>query len=237
MRHKVAASVEDENLKATREMTASLKDKNSIGDAVSLDEITAHFWPEDNTSASEDASQTVQAVRFEESSRTLHASAAEPNKLAYLILFQGANPRWDSDGIIFTKSRLDLLPTASTDSKPPDSTTPIAVFKQKGTRTGRGFEFDGWFKIKRLTFLEPKSPELVKMLEQKWQTAKGNHRERNPAGWETSLNLKWAVIKLVKDQTALQERGAPRIGRLPDKEEKPKETVNEMLAEMRDSGS
>ncbi|ETS77823.1 hypothetical protein PFICI_09885 [Pestalotiopsis fici W106-1] len=41
---------------------------------------------------------------------TLHASKSRPNELVYVFLFDGANPRWDGDKIIFAKSNLGLLP-------------------------------------------------------------------------------------------------------------------------------
>ncbi|KAF3765384.1 hypothetical protein M406DRAFT_67834 [Cryphonectria parasitica EP155] len=41
---------------------------------------------------------------------TLNASSTEPDKLKYVMLFKNANPRWQSDGIIFVKSNISLLP-------------------------------------------------------------------------------------------------------------------------------
>ncbi|CAN8104144.1 unnamed protein product [Discula destructiva] len=41
---------------------------------------------------------------------TINASAADPNKLECMTLFHDANPRWESDGIIFVKSNLRILP-------------------------------------------------------------------------------------------------------------------------------
>lgn len=45
---------------------------------------------------------------------TLNGSAAEPDRLKYVVLFAGANPRWASDGIIFVKSCIHLLPGGDT---------------------------------------------------------------------------------------------------------------------------
>ncbi|EMD00548.1 hypothetical protein BAUCODRAFT_173137 [Baudoinia panamericana UAMH 10762] len=47
-------------------------------------------------------------------SMTLHDSEETPGKLSYLFLFHEANPRCDSDGIIYTKFNLELLPPATT---------------------------------------------------------------------------------------------------------------------------
>ena len=44
------------------------------------------------------------------SSGTLNSSAQDPDKLKYIVLFHAANPRWQSHGIIFVKSKLYILP-------------------------------------------------------------------------------------------------------------------------------
>jgi hypothetical protein len=48
---------------------------------------------------------------------TLNASAANPTGLAYVVLFHQQNPRWDSDGIVYAKSNLSLIP-GYTENKP-----------------------------------------------------------------------------------------------------------------------
>lgn len=40
---------------------------------------------------------------------TFHASAARPDELSYVILFHQANPRWESDGIVFAKTNIAIL--------------------------------------------------------------------------------------------------------------------------------
>ena len=79
------------------------------------------------------------------------------------------------------------------------------------------------------------------MLEQKWnrQDHHGNIRQakRDEANWDESLSKQWAVIKFQKDDEAMEERGAPAIERLPDKDAEalgvPMKSVNEMLAVLR----
>lgn len=101
--------------------------------------------------------------------------------------------------------------------------------------------FDGWYSIERVAVHEPRSPELVRMLEQKWnrQGHRGNVRqaERAEAKLNESRARRWAVIKFQKDSKAVEERGAPVIERLPDRDraalEPPRKSVNEMLAELR----
>jgi hypothetical protein len=65
------------------------------------------------------------------------------------------------------------------------------------------------------------------MLEQKWEG-----RQRGGERWQQSLNLRWAVIKFAEDKMTIEQRGKPKIDRLPDREE-PKKSVNELLPEMR----
>ncbi|ORY67348.1 uncharacterized protein BCR38DRAFT_482968 [Pseudomassariella vexata] len=61
-------------------------------------EITRHFWAEEAGSA--DATH----------SSTFHDSIRHQGQLSYMLLFSGANPRWQSDNIVFAKSHLKLLP-------------------------------------------------------------------------------------------------------------------------------
>ncbi|KAI7202809.1 hypothetical protein KC316_g2039 [Hortaea werneckii] len=258
-------------------------------DLVSLEEVRNYFWPLDEN-GERHTSDTL--------SRTLHDSAASPGRLAYVFLFSQANPRWDSDHIIYTKSNLDLLPleladkaqtssdgaagsTTSPQSKSgdtvdqaedeakqhtfpqsshtkseaslpsnkgdiwKDSNIPIAIFKQvqrSKERCTHAFNFEGWFKIERFAFLEPQSPELIRMLQQKWQKTDrfGNvvQKKRDEKGWQESLSQRWAVIKFAKDLEAMEEFGTPNIGRIEEVQihKKPQKTVNEILAEMRLGG-
>ena len=194
---------------------------------------------------------------------TLHDSAAFPKKLSYVLLFKGANPRWDSDGIVFAKSSLELLPPklaeddsdevdgghtitsatnqdhkAATDSSPP----PIAIYAHTGAkraRAVRNFKFAGNFKIDKLTFLEPHSRELARMLEQKWSVVdkRGNAkpRQRSTEAWEASIRLRWAVVKFKKDEAANEEKDVPKIERVEVVEDwvGERKGVTEMLREMR----
>ncbi|KAI6914279.1 hypothetical protein KC318_g692 [Hortaea werneckii] len=258
-------------------------------DLVSLEEVRNYFWPLDEN-GERHASDTL--------SRTLHNSSTSPGRLAYVFLFNQANPRWDSDHIVYTKSNLDLLPVeladeaqtsfdgaaGSTTSSQPKlghtvdqaedeakqhtfprsshtkseaslpsnkgdipkySVGPIAIFKQvqrSKEQRAHAFNFEGWFKIERLAFLEPQSPELIRMLQQKWQKTDrfGNvvQRKRDEKGWQESLSQRWAVIKFAKDQEAVEEFGTPIIERIEEEEihKKPQKTVNEILAEMRLGG-
>jgi hypothetical protein len=270
----------------------------------SMREIQRYFWPQ------EDASSGV----VNRKGKTLHDSAATPGVLAYVLLFKDANPRWETDGIIYTKSSLELLPAQSvnrgddsatlnpgtnvedgrsTAAQPAEASNmtpgdadapklskenctppatgasqvvpgtegkerhPIAVFTQvrrppyePDSTKIRTFRFTGYFSIANLQLLQPRSPELLRMLEQKWtltnpRTGHVRHKQRDAKGWEESLKLRWAVVKFEKDDQANAERGKPRIERLEDDEEgiagvgSEKKGVNELLRELRmkDSGA
>jgi hypothetical protein len=72
---------------------------------LTLDEIKNHFWP-----ANDEEEESYNYASDGGNGRTHHDSAQTPGELAFVILYLGANPRWDSEGIIFTKSSLELLP-------------------------------------------------------------------------------------------------------------------------------
>jgi len=63
-----------------------------------LRDIETHFW-------SNEVSNNPSQLKS-----TFHGSKEHPDKLAYLLLFAGANPRWPRDRIVFAKSKLTLLP-------------------------------------------------------------------------------------------------------------------------------
>lgn len=126
------------------------------------DEINNYFW------LKEDAESEKAGQYFDGKGKTLHGSRARPKQLVYVMLYYDANPRWESDGIIFTKSSLELLPGYATDASSTETTSAttvveagtaatsqnIAVFKQMYGRTKTsGFKFEGWFKSDNVAFL------------------------------------------------------------------------------------
>ncbi|KKY28629.1 hypothetical protein UCRPC4_g00435 [Phaeomoniella chlamydospora] len=194
---------------------------------------------------------------------TLNESPTTSGKLAYIILFRNANPRWQSGRTIYAKTNIHLLPgydkyfkdddssssskgknhedrTTNLDidrgqhedgnssirstcqhsppiddqeKKSPTNNGPIPVFLEvTKKRQTRKFLYYGYWDLAKIDFLKPRSPGLVRMLQQKWsghisnQTRKSEWRpssantpkERNPEAWEKSLGQKWAVIKLRK---------------------------------------
>ncbi|KAH6646870.1 hypothetical protein BKA67DRAFT_540342 [Truncatella angustata] len=71
-------------------------------DAIHGYDIAHYFWPHGDE-------QFVPAIK----TSTFHDSAAQLEQLSYMMLFCNANPRWDSGGIVFAKSSLNLLPEYS----------------------------------------------------------------------------------------------------------------------------
>lgn len=72
-------------------------------------DIHKHYWaPQSNDG--DDCSSPPATLPIVLSHSTLNGSALDPDKLQYVMLFKDANPRWASDGIIFVKSSLHLLP-------------------------------------------------------------------------------------------------------------------------------
>lgn len=72
----------------------------------------------------------------------------------------------------------------------------------------------------------PRTPLLIKMLETKFT---GPKSERSEEAWNKSLNLKWAIVDLAKEQSEEHQASNPME---PLKEIKTK-SVSEMLEEMR----
>ncbi|KAK6086594.1 hypothetical protein SCUP515_00160 [Seiridium cupressi] len=68
-------------------------------DTIRCDDITRYFWPRDYLMMTVDMKHA-----------TLHDSAARSGQLCYMQLYMGANPRWNSDEIVFAKSPLQILP-------------------------------------------------------------------------------------------------------------------------------
>lgn len=70
------------------------------------EDINDYYWPDGNKLDKGSRVTINHGIHY----GTLNASAAEPEKLKYVMLFEGANPRWHSDGLIFVKTSLNLLP-------------------------------------------------------------------------------------------------------------------------------
>ena len=111
---------------------------------------------------------------------------------------------------------------------------PVTVFTEVSTpRTSdnhkhheQKFLYAGAHTITRIQYLMPRTPLLIKMLESKFT---GPKNERSEEAWNKSLNMKWAVVDLMKVEGEEQQGSNPME---PLKEIK-KKSVSEMLEEMR----
>lgn len=161
------------------------------------------------------------------------------------------NPRWQGDHIIYVKSAIELLPTVKADDKTQTSNSsaePLAknvmVFEQQNghrTPTSAMFKFIGYFNLTKMQVLEPQTPELVRMQEQKWtrkdKYGRSKPINRNAESWKKSLSQRWAVLGFEKDGKAAEELEPPQIKSTQrgthDGSQEEGRSVNEMLREMR----
>lgn len=74
--------------------------KSITGPIFHLADIHNHYWDPQNEGK----------CPCNANSSTLNSSAQDPDKLKYIVLFHDANPRWQSHGIIFVKTKLYILP-------------------------------------------------------------------------------------------------------------------------------
>lgn len=110
---------------------------------------------------------------------------------------------------------------------------PITVFTEiSSPRTSKNhthheqrFLYAGAHTITRIQYLMPRTPLLIKMLESKFT---GPKNERSEEAWNKSLNMKWAIVDLTREDE--EEQGSNPME--PLKEIK-KKSVSEMLEEMR----
>lgn len=136
---------------------------------------------------------------------TLSNSLASPDSLTAIIIHDGQHPEWPPT--IMCKTNVEILPSDAT-----DETHEYPLFKEAPfRRTGRekAFEFDGWWRIVVINFLEPRSEELVAMLDKKFSRPQrrggfGSGRRdqgqaRTVEAWTSSLNRRWAVVSLEKN--------------------------------------
>lgn len=167
-------------------------------------------------------------------------------RLAFILLFGDQHPQWPPK--IFCKSNLHLLsmkhnPSISSDIRidaphPPSldpmgeksklPTKPVPLFtqdralQQQGRSNGQGpFDFSGMYIISSVDYLQPRSQELVNLLDIKFKGGK----ERTPESWHQSLSMKWAVAEWRRDDSTTNPIVPLKVFKTKG--------VTEMLAEMR----
>ncbi len=213
-----------ENLKSGNDMPTKPEDE-----LYSLNEIVSHLGP------------TVGKPS------TLNASASNPEALAFILVFGVVDhhPKYHTHGEIFCKSNLSLLsaPADTTTKNDESAATPnegqeiiIPVFEQHGRQTSHNPSFKslGWHSVTQTTFLEPRSAELVAMMDIKFRTRKPDGTEvqktRDAQRWQESLAMRWAVVKLGKVEKSIGKD--PMEGCVREQ----KKGVNELMREMRLAG-
>ena len=129
-----------------------------------------------------------------------------------------------ADDCKVTKSPSDPASPTLESSKPPltaHESKPVAAFQQ-GRDT---FKFVGWYILGHVDFLKPRSPELLKMLDQKWsvtdRSGKKREKTRGAEEWEKSLGHRWAVIQMAR----MEEQPASPIIKHVDGDAQPKHTL------------
>ncbi|KAI9891778.1 MAG: hypothetical protein M1814_002342 [Vezdaea aestivalis] len=143
---------------------------------------------------------------------TLTDSPLQPGVLSTVMVFPGQHPDWPNK--VLAKSNLHLVPgyqkaASSLDTlqqqeafhKFSSAESEISIFVGNGKQYGKrnSFEYVGKYNIESVSFLKPRSRELVELLERKFAD---NGREKPSArkaeAWEETLNLDWVVIAFKK---------------------------------------
>lgn len=205
-------------------------------------EIDKYFWPADHAAPT---------------STTLHDAAAAPGSLAFILVYHGANPRWDAEQIIFVKSSLNLLPAQVQEENSGPDHVREETEQTTAVTTNTGQEVDTASQQRSNT--APEKPIAI------FQQVPGSHRakfafhgwftivryellrphsdelaymleqkfgqdgaRRSAEQWRESFRKTWAVVKL---QRSLLEQTPPYIQDVPQK------SVNEILAESRSDAS
>lgn len=79
---------------------------------VSHNDIQDHYWP-----LNEDGSPSLPRTSTSYTG-ILNASARDPSRLTYILIFYDSNPRWEDIKVIYSKTRIDLLPGCPTREVP-----------------------------------------------------------------------------------------------------------------------
>lgn len=151
------------------------------------------------------------------------------------------------------KTDLHLLPQNTTETATDGNSErsferDIMVFEQHSDYTSHvasraRFRFLGLYCLEKIQILEPKSPELVRMLEQKWtrtnKWGKSRQIQRDSVAWQKSLGYRWAILKFKAIEGADLQLSLSKIevsqpeNRTRSKENIPSMSVNEMLRGLR----
>lgn len=132
-----------------------------------------------------------------------------------IVLHLDQHPEWKTDQKVLCKSNLHVLhdydcshemrstESAFCNSPAGDQSTEYPLFEEVPFMRSK-FEFAGWWRIKKVDMLAPRSPELIALFEKKFNkqngrglsTGRGKAKTRSEAAWHSSLTKTWAVISL-----------------------------------------
>ena len=172
--------------------------------------------------------------------------------LSFVIVFKDQHPEWPPKIFCKSNLHLlPITPTVAIDEKIPNLPSydeqiaapivqtsesfmnPVAkanekdgpaipIFSQMRMRPPT-FLYEGARTIKSITYIEPASEELIRLLNLKFGP---QQKERTPERWQESLSMKWAVIEM-------GELGEGKNPMVPLKKMKGEKSVTELLQEMR----
>lgn len=119
------------------------------------------------------------------------------------------------------------------------------MFEQTSSESNQSrarFTFLGCYDLMKMQILEPNTPELTRMLEQKWtkvnKWGRSRQIQRDADSWKKSLSYTWAVLKFKKSTAQLEppkiEVTTNDVGvRKENLWSDSRKGVNEMLRDMR----
>ncbi|KAL5511929.1 hypothetical protein ACEPAH_5147 [Sanghuangporus vaninii] len=163
----------------------------------------------------------VKPLRSEEPNELEDSQKSEDDTLRAILLFDGQHPEWKSEHKFLCKSnlhvlhklanvQLDQIDQSSTHSFAIDESSIEYPLFQQIPFLKNNFDFAGWWRIQSITFLAPRSAELIDLFEKKFSTQdkrgrntfnslRGNQKARSEEAWRDSLRRQWAVVALVQN--------------------------------------
>ncbi|KAL5490584.1 hypothetical protein ACEPAI_5417 [Sanghuangporus weigelae] len=163
----------------------------------------------------------VKPLRSEETNELEDIQKSEDDTLRALLLFDGQHPEWKNEHKVLCKSnlhvlhkltnvQLDQIDQSSTHSFAIDESSIEYPLFQQLPFLKNNFDFAGWWRIQSITFLAPRSAELIALFEKKFSTQdkrgrntfnspRGSQKARTEEAWRDGLRRQWAVVALVQN--------------------------------------
>ncbi|OCB89650.1 hypothetical protein A7U60_g3127 [Sanghuangporus baumii] len=190
----------------------------------------------------------VKPLRLEEPNELEDLQKSEDDTLRAILLFDGQHPEWKSEHKVLCKSnlhvlhklanvQLDQIDQSSTHSFAIDESSIEYPLFQQIPFLKNNFDFAGWWCIQSITFLAPRSAELIALFEKKFSTQdkrgrntfnspRGSQKARSEEAWRDSLRRQWAVVALVQNH-ARKDLPEPAVKNCSNtRDEVPKDSSN-----------